>query len=436
MEIKGTFRVSASYSGVEFVPGKRGSAMLGNGNGNGNAKSAKRRRRRIIWISIVSLLVVGGGYGVTAALRPNHASDPCKLASVERGDLARVVVAPGKIQPLCKVEVKSKASGIVKKLYVDYGDRVKPGQILAELDKVQLEAAVRAYSANLQAAVASWESAKATLERNKVDAEGPDVPFLKLNMERAQQMYKDGVMSKSLVEDAEKNYQLAPNKQVSAQRNLAVSKAEIAKCEAQVAQARASLENAQEDLRNSTIVSPIDGLVLSRDVNIGDAVSSILVLGSQATLIMTLGDVSEVYVQGKVDEADIGKVFLGQPARIVVESFKDKKFTGKVTKISPLGKEKDNVTTFEVRVSISNPGGELKANMSANAEIMLEEKKNVLMIPEAALIYDKERKASVEIPEAKADNGKKKLSVKLGISNGVKTEILEGIGEKQQVILQ
>ena len=89
-----------------------------------------------------------------------------------------------------------------------------------------------------------------------------------------------------------------------------------------------------------------------------------------------------------------------------------------------------------MRVSISNPGGELKANMSANAEILLEEKKNVLMIPEAALIYDKERKASVEIPDAKAENGKKKFSVKLGISNGVKTEILDGLDEKQQVVLQ
>ena len=412
--------------------------MSSNGNILGNGKNGKnaKKRRRIIWSAIAVVVLGGGGYGVKAALSPSRTIDPSKIASVERGDLARVVVATGKIQPLSKVEIKSKASGIVKKLYVDYGDRVKQGQLLAELDKVQLEAAERAYRANLQAAEAALDSSKATLERNKVDAEGPDVPFLKLNMERAEQMYKDGVMSKSLVEDAEKNYQLALNKQVSAERNLAVSKAEIAKCEAQVAQARASLENAQEDLRNSTIVSPIDGLVLSRDVNIGDAVSSILVLGSQATLIMTLGDVSEVYVQGKVDEADIGKVFLSQPARIVVESFKDKKFTGKVTKISPLGKEKDNVTTFEVRVSISNPGGELKANMSANAEILLEEKKNVLMIPEAALIYDKERKPSVEIPDAKAENGKKKLSVKLGISNGVKTEILDGLNEKQQVVLQ
>jgi len=203
-----------------------------------------------------------------------------------------------------------------------------------------------------------------------------------------------------------------------------------------VAQAQAALDRAEEDLRNSTIASPINGLVLSRDVQVGDAVSSILVLGSQATLLMTLGDVSEVYVLGKVDEADIGKVYLDQPARIVVESFKEKKFDGKVTKISPLGKEKDNVTTFEVRVSIRNPGGELKANMSANAEILLEEKKNVLMVPEAALIYDKDRNASVELPDAKAEHGRRKLPVKLGISNGVKTEILAGLAEKQQVILQ
>jgi HlyD family secretion protein len=410
--------------------------MASNGTTLGNGKNGKRRRKRLIWGAVVLIVLAGGGYGITAALRPSRVIDPSKLATVERGDLARVVVATGKIQPLYKVEVKSKASGIVKKINFDYGDRIKQGQVLAELDKVQLEAAERASRANLQAAEAALDSAKATLERNKVDAEGPDVPYLKLNMGRAQQMFKDGVMSKSLVEDAEKNYQMALNKQVSAQRNLVVSRAEIAKAEAQMAQAKAALENAQEDLRNSTIVSPIDGLVLSRDVNAGDAVSSILVLGSQATLIMTLGDVSEVYVQGKVDEADIGKVYLNQAARIVVESFKDKKFTGKVTKISPLGKEKDNVTTFEVRVSISNATGELKANMSANAEILLEEKKNVLMIPEAALIYDKDRKASVESPNPKAENGKKKSDVKLGISNGVKTEIVSGLDEKDQVILQ
>ncbi|MGA2813540.1 MAG: efflux RND transporter periplasmic adaptor subunit [Candidatus Acidiferrum sp.] len=401
-----------------------------------NGTSGKRRRRRLIWLAVAVLVLGGGGYGVMAALRPSRVIDPSKLADVERGDLARVVVATGKIQPLSKADIKSKASGIVKKIYVDYGDRVKVGQVLVELDRVQLEAAERAAKANLQAAEAARNSAQASLERNKVDAEGPDVPFLKLSMERAEKEFNEGVVAKSVVEDAQKNYQLGLNKQLSAQANLAVSRAEIAKAEGMLAQSKAALDNAEEDLKNSTILSPIDGLVLSRDVNVGDAVSSILVLGSQATPIMTLGDVSEVYVQGKVDEADIGKVYLNQPARIVVESFKDKKFTGKVTKISPLGKEKDNVTTFEVRVSIANSTGELKASMSANAEILLEEKKNVLMVPEAALIYDKDRKASVEMPDAKGENGKKKVSVKLGISNGVKTEVLEGLNEKQQVILQ
>ncbi|HOL73339.1 MAG TPA: efflux RND transporter periplasmic adaptor subunit, partial [Bryobacteraceae bacterium] len=141
-------------------------------------------------------------------------------------------------------------------------------------------------------------------------------------------------------------------------------------------------------------------------------------------------------VLGKVDEADIGKVYLGQPARIVVESFKDKKFVGRVTKISPLGVEKDNVTTFEVRVSIHNPSGELKANMSANAEIILEEKKNVLLVPEAAVIYDRQRNTFLEIPDPASETGRRRIAVKLGISNGVKTELVSGLQEGEQVILQ
>ncbi len=139
-----------------------------------------------MWVVAILVVLAAGGYGVMAALRPSRTIDPSKLATVERGDLARVVVATGKIQPLSKAEIKSKASGIVKKIYVDYGDRVKTGQILAELDKIQLEAAQRAAKANLQAAEAARNSSMAALERYKVDAEGPDVPFLKLSMERAE----------------------------------------------------------------------------------------------------------------------------------------------------------------------------------------------------------------------------------------------------------
>jgi HlyD family secretion protein len=403
-------------------------------NGNGNNK--KKRRRLFIWGGIGLAIVLLIAIGVFAATRGGTKIDPTKLAKVEKGDLAKSVVATGKVTPITKVEVKSKASGIVKKLLVDYGDHVKKGQLLAQLDKVEIEAQVAQSQAALEAAQANLKSSQADLERAKVDAEGPDVPLLKRAYDRATGMAKDGVVSASALDDAEKNYEMSLNKQNVSKAQVTVLRAKIAQAQAQVAQDDANLTQLHEQLSYTDIISPIDGIVLSRDVEMGDAVSSILVLGSSATLVMTLGDTSEVYVKGKVDESDIGKVYLGQPARIKVESFKDKTFNGKVTKISPMGVEKDNVTTFEVRVSIQNPGGELKAEMTANAEIILEEHKNVLQIPEGAILYDKDKKASVEVPNPKGKDGKDKIAVNIGISNGAKTEVLSGLKEGDQVVLQ
>jgi HlyD family secretion protein len=374
--------------------------------------------------------------GLIAATRGGTKIDPSKLAKVERGDLAKSVVATGKVEPITKVEVKSKASGIVTKLYVDAGDRVKKGQLLAQLDKEEITAQVEQARAALQAAEANLTSSEADCKRAKVDAEGPDVPLLKRAYDRALGMAKEGVVSQSALDDADKNYQMSLNKQNVAKAQVTVLQAKIAQSQAQVAQDQANLKQLEEQLGYTDITSPIDGVVLSRDVEIGDAVSSILVLGSSATLVMTLGDTSEVYVKGKVDESDIGKVYLHQPARIKVESFKDKTFNGVVTKISPMGVEKDNVTTFEVRVSINNPGGELKAEMTANAEIILEEHKNVLQIPEGAIMYDKDKKASVEVPDPGAKDGKRKVAVNIGISNGAKTEVLSGLKQGQEVVLQ
>ena len=403
--------------------------------GNGNGKR-KRRKRIIIWSSIASAVVALVVVVALVAFSGSTKIDPSKLAKVEKGDLAKSVVATGKIEPITKVEIKSKASGIVKKLYVDYGDSVKKGQVLAELDRDEIQARVDQARAQLEASTASLNGTRADLERAKVDAEGPDVPLLKRAYERAQGMAKDGVVSASALDDAEKNYEMALNKQNVSKAQLVVLQAKIGQAQGQMSQDRANLKQLEEQLGYTTIESPLDGIVLSRDVEIGDAVSSILVLGSTATLVMTLGDTSEVYVKGKVDESDIGKVYLGQPARIKVESFKDKTFTGKVTKISPMGVEKDNVTTFEVRVSINNPEGVLKAMMTANAEIILEEHKNVLQIPEGSIIYDKDKNASVEVPDPKAKEGKKKIAVNIGISNGAKTELLKGLKEGDQVVLQ
>jgi len=404
-------------------------------DGNGNGRK-KRRKRIIIWSSIAAAVVALVVAGALIASSSGTKIDPSKLAKVEKGDLAKSVVATGKIWPITQVEVKSKASGIVKKLYVEYGDKVKKGQLLAELDKEEIQARVDQARAQLEASTASLNGTRADLVRARVDAEGPDVPLLKRAYDRAQGMASDGVVSASALDDAEKNYEMALNKQNVAKAQLQVLQAKIGQAQGQMSQDRANLKQLEEQLGYTTIESPIDGIVLSRDVEIGDAVSSILVLGSTATLVMTMGDTSEVYVKGKVDESDIGKVYLGQPARIKVESFKDKTFTGKVTKISPMGVEKDNVTTFEVRVSINNPEGVLKAMMTANAEIILEEHKNVLQIPEGSILYDKDKKASVEVPDRKAKEGKRKIAVNIGISNGAKTELLQGLKEGDQVVLQ
>ncbi|MFY9979882.1 MAG: efflux RND transporter periplasmic adaptor subunit [Candidatus Sulfotelmatobacter sp.] len=403
---------------------------------NGNGNSRKKRRRGYIYGAIALVIVLVIAIGLFAATRGGTKIDPSKLAKVERGDLAKSVVATGKVTPIIKVEVKSKASGIVKKLLVDYGDKVKKGQLLAQLDKIEIQAQVDQSRAALEAAQANLKGSQADFERAKVDAEGPDVPLLKRAYDRALGMAKDGVVSESNLDDADKNYQMALNKQNVAKAQVTVLKAKIAQSQAQVSEDEANLKQLEEQLSYTDIVSPIDGIVLSRDVEMGDAVSSILVLGSSATLVMTLGDTSEVYVKGKVDESDIGKVYLGQPARIKVESFKDKTFYGKVTKISPMGVEKDNVTTFEVRVSIQNPGGELKAEMTANAEIILDEHHNVLQIPEGAIMYDKDKKASVDIPDPRAKDGMKKVAVNIGISNGAKTEVLSGLKEGEEVVLQ
>ena len=359
--------------------------------------NGKKKKHRILYITVSLILVAGIVFGVSAATRGGARIDPAKLATVERGDLAKSVVATGKIEPITKVEVKSKASGIVKKLLVDAGQHVTQGQLLAELDRDEIQAQVNQARAQLQAADANVGAARADLERARVDAQGVDVPTLKRAYERAQQMAHEGVVAPQALDDAQRNYVLAVNKTDSVRAQVTNSQAKIKQGEAQVAQMKATLDQLEQQLGYTYITSPMDGLVLSRDVEVGDAVSSILVLGSTATLVMTIGDTREVYVKGKVDESDIGKVYLGQPARIKVESFKDKTFTGKVTKISPMG---------------------------------------TVMVPEGALIYDKDKNAFVETPDSNAKDGKRKVPVTVGISNGAKAEILGGLKQDQQVVLQ
>ena len=181
----------------------------------------------------------------------------------------------------------------------------------------------------------------------------------------------------------------------------------------------------------------MDGVILSRDVEIGDAVSSILVLGSTATLVMTEGDVDRGVRAGQSGRGRHCPRLHGSALRASRwRAFATAVFYGKVTKIAPMGVEKDNVTTFEVRVSIDNPGGELKANMTANAEILLDEHKGVLTVPENAVTYDNQKQSFVDVPDKSQKDGFRKVPVKVGLSNGSVTEIVSGLKEGDQVVLQ
>ncbi len=394
----------------------------------------KKSRKGLI-VALLALVVVAGIWGFTALTGASPTIDPAKIAVVERGTMRRSVVATGKVEPITKVEIKSKANGIIEKLYVDVDQLVQPGQVLTELDRENLTARLRQARANLQAAEAAQEGAAAQLKKDEIQAEAPDVAFARRNAERAQQLFDQKLVSQSGLDDAKSALEQALNRQQAAQGQLVISRAKVSEAVANVAQSRAALENAEEDLANATIKAPIRATVLTRDVEIGSPVSSILNLGANGTLVFTLGDIDRVFVRGKVDEADIGRVRIGQPASITTETFRDRVFQGRVTQISPIGVDKDNVTTFEVKVSIDNPGKELKANMTANAEIILEELPDSMLVPEAAVFYDDRHNASVDRLDASSRTGRRRVPVTIGVGNGTRMQIVRGVNAGDKVVL-
>ncbi len=394
-----------------------------------------KKSSKALIVSALVLLVVAGIWGFTALTGASTTIDPAKIIAVEHGTMRRSVVATGKVEPIAKVEIKSKANGIIEQLYVDVDQVVQPGQVLAELDRENLTARLRQARANLQAAEAAREGAAAQLKKDEIQAQSPDVAFAKRNAERAQQLFDQKLVSQSNLDDATSALEQALNRQQAAQGQLVISRAKVSEAVANVAQATAAVENAEEDLANATIKAPIRATVLTRDVEIGSPVSSILNLGANGTLVFTLGDIDKVFVRGKVDEVDIGRVRLGQLASITTETFRERMFQGRVTQISPIGVDKDNVTTFEVKVSIDNPGKELKANMTANAEIILEEFPNSVLVPEAAIFYDDRHNASVDLLDASAKSGRRRVPVAVGVGNGTKMQIVRGVTAGDKVVL-
>jgi HlyD family secretion protein len=414
---------------------------------------SRKTRFRVVFFLVVALFLV-----IAVLVAANHifrADGPIpadRVAEVKRGDIARSVVATGSVIPVTTVELKSKASGLIKRILAEEGEIVSAGRVLIELDKELLEAQLREAQANRAAAGAQLEEAEAgallaeTMKKKlQLDARNleDNLEFRRKQVERYRTMSAEKIIAHSEVDKVERDFQEAylnlealRSELLMQDARIEASRKAVARVRAEVTQAEASLDRAQESLRYATIEAPIAGTVLKRHVEVGDAVSSILQLGSQATLLMTLGDMSAVFVEGRVDESDIGHVFIGQEARVKVDAFRERAFPGRVERIAPLGETKDNVIGFNIRVSISDPDRILRAKMSANAEIIIEEKKSVVLVPESAIIYDRDRKAAIDLYEPGAKTNTRRVSIELGISNGTSTEVVAGLKEGARIVLK
>jgi len=429
-------------------------------------KSHMKLSRRIVIAGICLLLIGTGGYfGATAVFNRDTTIDTASINRVRRGDIYRAVIATGKIEPRTKVEIKSKASGIVRFIYVREGDLVKEGITLLELDRENLQARLKEATAALRGAEASereanaeMEGARANLERAKYDVKSREyeLMFAERDYLRKKNLLDQGLIPRSDLELSEKQVSQARSERQALSSAIDAAKAlfnrtqlSIERVKTEVAQAQAVADRTEEELQNATIRSPMDGVVLSRRIEVGNGVSSIMQLGSAATLLMVLGDASQVYVKGLINESDIAQVRLNQTVLLTVESFRDQRFVGKVTRISPGGSEKDNVTNFEVEISILeekapaaiSPGTAaplrsslIRPSMSVTAQIITEERKDVLIIPESAIIYDEHRATFVEVPDRQAAKGRRKVPVQIGISDGVAAELVGGLKEGIEIL--
>jgi HlyD family secretion protein len=445
-----------------------------------------KSRKRIVILTAILLVTVFATYYVAKTFFPRQSRAAAVVEKVCRGKVSRSVVATGKVEPRTRVEIKSKASGIVRFIYVKEGEPVKQGQILLELDRENLLARSREANAALDAAVASQNeanaelaTAEATLDRTKSDAkvEEEEFAFVQRSRLRTEELFSEGLISRSELELADKQVSQASAKREAVLSSIKASEAQVGRArlaiertKATVAQARAVAERTEEELQNATIRSPAEGVVLSRNVEVGHAVSSILQLGSTATLLMVLGDTSALFFRGLVNESDIAWVHLNQPVSLTVESFRDRRFVGKVTKISPIGVEKDKVIDFEVEVSIlnrqitsndppqsgapvalpessspapmlsadprSSTTAPLRPNMSVTAEITTQERTNVLVVPESAVIYDDHGVPFVEIHDPGTQTGRRKVPIQIGVNDGIRAEVKSGLQEGQEILLQ
>ncbi|MCS6914278.1 MAG: efflux RND transporter periplasmic adaptor subunit [Myxococcales bacterium] len=385
------------------------------------------------WLAVGAIMLAVAGSGVGWLMR--RPTPPAYLTQVvTRGEVVSTVRATGVVQPVVLSPVGSQVSGIVWKIHADWNDRVKEGQVLLELDPALFRAAVLRETANLKTAEAEVHKAQAA----RTDA--------RLQVERARQL-------------AEQHFISAAERD-SAEARMRQAEADVAAAEARLAQARAALQRAELDLRNSVVRSPVDGVVIARNVEVGQAV----VASFQAPNLFTIaGDLRRMQVLANVDEADIGMIRLGQEASFSVDAYRGRRFSGRVVQVRNAAQTVQNVVTYVVVVEVDNEELLLKPGMTANVRMETARKRDVLLVPNAALRFKPKangrrpeparthehqeagpgRPVEMRQEEVKGVPGTvyvlegqalRAVPVRIGITDGIYSEVLAGLREGQQVV--
>jgi HlyD family secretion protein len=349
---------------------------------------------------------------------PSYRTDP-----VTKGDIQQTVTATGTVNAVTTVQVGTQVSGTIKILYVDFNSRVKKGQIIAQIDPSTFESQVQQAQANLLSAQANLEKAQTALANDKK------------TFERNKVLLAKNLVAQSDLDTAETNYQ--------------TDKAMVASANAQIEQAKASLDYAKQNLAYTKIVSPVDGVVISRNVDVGQTVAASF---QTPTLFTIAQDLTKMQIDTNVAESDIGVVKLGQEVDFTVDAYPDTTFEGKVWQIRQAPITVQNVVTYDVVIQVNNKDLRLMPGMTANVSIIIQTRKNALRITNAALRFRMSERPQGAVAGAAAgaggerkgpsiwvlENGKpKRVAIVPGISDGIYTEIVSGdLKEGQDVIIE
>jgi len=344
-------------------------------------------KRHPIWAAIIGLVAVFIVYKVVV---PSPADYEYVTEAADRGEVVRTVSASGKLRALNTIKVGSEISGQVTQVYVDFNSPVTAGQVLAEIDPTRIRARVQQAQAQVSLARASLAQADAAITRARTDVEVQQRQYA-----RAQELVKQGFISKAALDTAQ-------NAMSTARAAMSTAQAQAQSARAQISQSNAELSSARLDLSRTRIVAPTSGVVINKLVEPGTTVAASF---QTPNLFEIAADTSRMQVEASVDEADIGQIRDGQTVRFTVDSYPDDTFKAVVQQIRKSATEAANVVSYLVILDVDNKDGKLLTGMTANVEIVTGSKANVTRVPVAAMRF---RPREADRPEKTEDAPAKK----------------------------